>query len=613
MERFATNKNGNIDSGTEVLANNMVYLQQAKANAISNLFGDLFVEGILNTGNVDTMFKLSANNDGTFNVSIGIAYKKDVTTGLFERIAILEPSIYHNEPYGDSTYPDGRGVNQKTFDGVNSYVNTPKSTGCVQIPIPNPNVIYYVDLRYLNVCDNGNDGTGTGLTNYSIAKNEIIGSTNKRKRFYKWTNGYEIVLISNITYKQGIILGTVERSSSNVITITDTGRTDDLLINSNVFMNYFIEGSGITIIEEDGKKMLSVNVDNITTEIANNKVRVTKDGLYPYTKFTVNSGHTNNDNEPDVLLTDTVGITINFGVGTQIPLIVSPAYNDKYTILPTDTITNISSVRDYINTTYGETEGTYTVCVNNTNKDTGDLLENSILELMKKVYISKTAPSTIKGDIWIDISSEPFKAKWFNGGSWVDYHGVPLGETVVTSETITVSSFNFAKRIEDEINLKRCNLYNYNSTSEKAEISLTDNNYIKINNIEGFSFDNEGEITIDRENNILDLTSFSAVNINGNPIIRMPNFAGQVGVISHTSYSSPEGWTATNDGWVNCFVGSSGNITQSTVKINNATIISMRGNAHDTETSTYTGLFPIKKGDYMEVLGYVQVYFYPNR
>ena len=48
MEKFATNVAGNIESGTEVLSNNMVFLQDAKANSISNIYGDLFVEGILN-------------------------------------------------------------------------------------------------------------------------------------------------------------------------------------------------------------------------------------------------------------------------------------------------------------------------------------------------------------------------------------------------------------------------------------------------------------------------------------------------------------------------------------------------------------------------------------
>ena len=179
MGKFATNKNGNIDSGTEVLANNMTFLQQTKAESISNLFGDLFDEGILSG------FELSANADGTFNIGIGIGYKKDVNSGMYNRIAILEETDYHNELFGDSTYPDGRGINQKTNTGIlGEYVDTPKSTGCLNIPIPNATIIYYIDLRFLNVCDNGNNGDGLGLTNYSIAKN-IVPSTDKRKRFYK--------------------------------------------------------------------------------------------------------------------------------------------------------------------------------------------------------------------------------------------------------------------------------------------------------------------------------------------------------------------------------------------------------------------------------------------
>lgn len=574
MEKFATNKNGNIDSGTEVLANNMVFLQQAKANAISNLYNDLFTEGILNinmgsTSVVVNAFELKQGLvAGTFSVGLGIAYKKDVNTGLIERIAILEESDYVNEPFGDSTYPDGRGINQKTFDGVDAYIDTPKSSGCLNIPIPSVETIYYVDLRYVNVCDNGNDGTGLNLTNYSLAKNESVGSTNQRKRFYKWIDGYNIVLITNLAQQQGVILGTVQKDINNNITFTDTSRANDLLINSNIFMNYFIEGSGITVAEVDNKKMLSINVDDKTTEIENNKVRVTKDALYPYNKFTVNSGNKDINNEPDVLLTDSVGLTINFGVGTQTPLIVSPAYNDRYAILADDIITNISSVRDYININYGESEGTYTVCVNNTNKDNGEDLDNVQLELMKKVYISKNAPSTTKGDIWLDISVEPFRAKWFNGGSWIEYHGVPLGEVIVDSSTITVNSYNFSNQIQDQVKTKQCNIYNYNSANQVATINLDDNNFLSVQNVEG-------------------------VLVNNTQVLRTPAYTSYNRVIEGAD--AQRSWTATQNGWIYFYSVPTIN-SHLRMQINSVVFWYVRYN-WGSMPNLYMGPFPVKKGD----------------
>lgn len=574
MERFATNKNGNIDSGTEVLSNNMVFLQQAKANAISNLFGDLFTEGILNINMGSTSVPVGAFElkqgliTGTFSIGLGIAYKKDVITGLIERIAILEESSYQNEPYGDSNYPNGRGVNQKTFDGVDSYVDTPKSSGCLNIPIPNTETVYYVDLRYVNVCDNGNDGTGLNLTNYSIAKNESASSTNQRKRFYKWIDGYNVVLITNLAQQQGVILGTVQKDSNNDITFTDTNRAKNLLINSNIFMDYFLEGSGITVTEIDGKKLLSVNVDDKTTEIEDNKVKVAQDALYPYNKFTVNSGNKDINNEPDVLLTDSVGITINFGVGTQTPLIVSPAYNARYAILADDVITNISSVRDYININYSESEGTYTVCVNNTNKDNGEDLDNPQLEIMKKVYISKNAPSTTKGDIWVDVSVEPFRAKWFNGGSWIEYHGVPLGEAVVDSSTITVNSYNFSTQIQDQTKTKQCNIYNYNSTKQVATINLADNNFLSIQNVDG-------------------------ILVNNGQLLSSPAYTSYNRVIEGAD--SQRSWTATQNGWI-YFYSNPQIVGHLRMQINSVVFWYARYN-YGNMPNLYIGPFPVKKGD----------------
>lgn len=433
MERFATNKNGNIDSGTEVLANNITFLQQAKELAISNLFGDLFVEGILNTGEASTMFELTSNGDGTFSVSQGTAYKRNVSVEpmIYERISIEDA----NEEYNSAN------PSQTTFDGVDQNIPTPKSTGCKNITIPNDGVLYYVDLRYLCVCDNGNTGDGLGLNNYSIAKNQITTSTDQRKRFYKWVDGYEIVLVETTGDIQGICLGTVEKNGVDV-DITNDGRAKNLLIESRVIMDYFTSGKGIIVEtnQETNQTQLTINVDDITTEIDdNNKVRVTKDGLYPYTKFAINSGFINSYGESNVLGNTSTTVYLNFGGNPGTPLVVSPAYNDRYVITVNTGVTEISNVINEIQQYYSETaEGKYTICINNTNKDDENVtLDIPKLEIMKQVVVNKVQPTAFnKGTIWYDLSESPYKAKWYNGSSWEEYQGVPLGVITISVGSI---------------------------------------------------------------------------------------------------------------------------------------------------------------------------------
>lgn len=457
MEKFATNKNGNIDSGTEVLANNVVFLQQAKELAISNLFGDLFVEGILNTGNANTMFPITANADGTFNVGQGLAYKRNVS---------VEPMIYERIEIKDTTEEyNSANPTQTTFDGVDQNVITPKSTGCKNITIPNANITYYVDLRYLCVCDNGNNGNGLGLTNYSLAKQDYPSSTERRKRFYKWIDGYEIVLVQSTAEIQGICLGSVSKNNNDEITITEDFKTGHLLIESRVIMDYFVEGQGI-IIETinqgttNEQAVLSINVDDITTEIdEENHVRVTKDGLYPYTKFSVNSGHVNGSSEPEVVKVESVSIFLEFGGIPGTPLVVSPAYNDRYTVVFDTGVTNINNVITSIQSYYYEiANGEYIVCINNTSKEVNnEPLDVPILEIMKKIIVSTKQPNSFsKGTIWYDTNSEPCHAKWYDGSSWKEYHGVPLAKFVVDGSNITKFE-NF------EFNLNRYNISKPNS------------------------------------------------------------------------------------------------------------------------------------------------------
>lgn len=431
MERFATNKNGNIDSGTEVLANNIVFMQQAKELAISNLFGDLFFEGILNTDNEDTMFKITANSDGTFNVGQGIAYKQNVAVEpmIYERIVITDAT----EEY-DATKPQ-----QTTFDGVDQNIATPKSSGCKNIPISNVDTTYYVDLRYLSVCDNNNNGDGLSLTNYSIAKNQTLDSDNKVKRFYKWIDGYEIKLVTTVGQIQGICLGTVSKNSNNEITITDNERTGHLLINSRVFIEYFTSGQGIIITTEEGSTTLSVNVDNKTIEIEDNYVRVTKEGLYPFTKFSINSG-------PTTFLTNPQGNMVALTVAAGLdPLWINPAYDDRYSITSDDIIVALD-VQTEIQTKFSGNAGIYTICINNTDKENNnDKLSVPKLEVMYEVSGESSVPTNIAYKVYLDMSQEPYKAKWFDGSNWLEYYGVPIGlvQVSIGGSIVGLKQFDF--------------------------------------------------------------------------------------------------------------------------------------------------------------------------
>ena len=594
MERFATNKNGNIDSRTEVLANNVTFMQQAKENAISNLFGDLFVEGILNTGNEDTMFKLTANIDGTFNVSQGIAYKQNVAVEpmIYERIAIIDDTEIY-----DATKPQ-----QTTDDGTGNLVITPKSTGCKNIPIANADITYYVDLRYLSVCDN-KDSNGD-LINFSIAKNFDSTSTTQEKRFYKWIDGYQIVLVQGLQFIQGICLGSVSKNSSNQVTISYENRADSILIESSVFMDYFTSGSGITITEEEGKKQLAINVDDKTLEIEDNKVQITDDGLYSYTKFGVNSGFVDSDGSANILTT--TGIDIYLNSTANVPLTVNPAYNRQYTILPIlDNYDYIDDAGTLILSYYGETaDGIYTICINNTDKDNNnEKLDKPKLEIMKKVYVSSAEPSAIKGNIWLDISAEPFKAKWYRGDAWVEYHGVPLGRANITDTTVnSVSSNSFAKRKEKTISTKGIDFYKSDEDIiESAYIALDGNGYLNISDAIGFAFNGSGSIKAD--NNTLNI-QFSNAQIQGNPIPRLPDYAS--GIALYGSSSDLQSKTINTSGWLIAILNGG---TNSYCGINNFIY------PFDDDwglTGGHVIMFPVKAGDTLN-FRYATIKFIPYR
>lgn len=472
MKKFATNNTitdqaqGTINSSTEVLANNLTYAQDALSKGLSDIIGDIFKEGIVDSGTDLYNFYITISNNGTsdagISVGMGVGYKYSSTTRRYERIAITDTTAQYNAYLPTQT----------TYDGNGKYVSTPKSSGCANIPLSGlvANNTYWIDLQYLFVCDNGNtrssqEESSENLKNYSIAYD------GKTKRFYQWTDGYNIVLQDQYSQCQGLCLGTVVIDSNNIVTVNpNVQRAKFLTIKTETSFKYLLAGKGLSLdTNEQGYSVFNVQTDNKTISVnSQNQLQATVDTGYGYTRFAVNSGYT------DFLSVSGVSVQISFGTG--IPLVVSPAYANRYTIDTTETVgiadtyTAITYSPAVIPTGYGETPDgkIYTMCVNNTARfaedktplDEPTLLDTPILEIMKTIYVCKLDPAVnagvveyangetgcVRGDIWLDMSVQPYVTKWYDGTSWHIYHGVPLGLIYFYSGDITdYTIFDFNK------------------------------------------------------------------------------------------------------------------------------------------------------------------------
>lgn len=421
MDKFQTNVAGNIDSGTEVLSNNLTFMQNGTEKLFTDFFGNTFTTGIVNTEDANSMFPLTANTDGTFSIGVGTAYIFEPTTELYKRIEIN----LNNMAEYNSANPT-----QETHDGYSaeSTVITPKSTGCLNIPIENANVTYWIDLQYLQVCDNGNAGDGLGLKNYSIAK-KINPSDNDKKRFYQWTDGYKVVLQTGGKQNvEGICLGTVTKDSSDNVTFSYEDKTSSLLINSKMFLEYLTSGRGM-IIETNqvtNKTTISVNIDDITS-----------------LPFSINDG-------PNINFLTVVGNVIDLNVPISgKSLILHPAYLERYSV---NNSTNIEGINTQIAIQEIEGVGTtvngiYTLCINSTDKSNNNsILSKPKFEILEYIYVSDTQPTSKAYRIWLDTSSQPYRTYWYNGSNWVDYYGVPVAYMKFTNTILDgVLTFDYNK------------------------------------------------------------------------------------------------------------------------------------------------------------------------
>ena len=281
MKRFQTDISGIINSGVEVLTNNLETMQNGPEDEIMNRFTDAFTPGILSQSS-GTPFILTDTGLGNITVGSGVGYKTDSVSGKTERIAILTT---------DTTAYDATLPAQQTSDGIGGYVDTPKSSGCVGLPITDDSITYYIGIKYLRICDSN---TPLSPTNYSLHP-----VTNKRE-FYLWKDGYEIEIQTNSTLIEGLLLGNVNRTGS-VITVNMSGREYcalkpqvNLLANTNIadgvittpkLANSAVTGEKVDTsvagngLSKDFDNSLKVNVDNATIEINTDTLRVKAGGI----------------------------------------------------------------------------------------------------------------------------------------------------------------------------------------------------------------------------------------------------------------------------------------------------------------------------------------------
>lgn len=443
-KKFATNNTqtgssqGTINSSTEVLANNLTYAQDALSKGISDIIGDIFKSGIIDSGSDSENFPITVNNSGSstlasISIGMGVGYKYSEDTQRYERIAITDTTAQYYEYL----------PNQMTYDGKNS-VSTPKSSGCANINVTGltSNNTYWIDLQYLFVCDNGNTKTSTeesdgNLTNYSIAYDGIT------KRFYQWADGYKIVLQDTYEDVKGLCLGTVSIDNSfNVTVNAEQGRTQFFVAKPQLVLRNIEQGTGISVAYDDNDYIvLKVLTDGTTTEINDdNQVSVTLDARYDYTRFAINSG-------PETFLTNPESNILSLAItqGAE-PLQVSPAFAERFSVTSDMTITNIN-VPVEIQAKFGEESdvaGIYTIFVNNTDiANNNAKLTTPKIEIMRTIYAGKETPVNLKYNVWYDLSKQPYNTKWYNGSEWIEYTGVPVGLIQVGVGGVLESIYQF--------------------------------------------------------------------------------------------------------------------------------------------------------------------------
>lgn len=190
-----------FDSAARILSTVFNWLQTSSQGKTANLVVDTFQAGINNAVVGGEGFTLVP---GTSPLSVtvdgqGIAY--DINSN---RIFISS---------SDVTLYNASNVTTTTNNGLGTFISTPQSTGCVNIPLT-PSVLNYLWIDYLAT---------TNTSAYTL--NEIT----KAKIFFELTDGYNIIVttVNTPPDSASIYLGSVNAPASGIITsgaISQTGR-----------------------------------------------------------------------------------------------------------------------------------------------------------------------------------------------------------------------------------------------------------------------------------------------------------------------------------------------------------------------------------------------------
>lgn len=134
-------------------------------------------------------------------------------------------------------------------------------------------------------------------------------------------------------------------------------------------------------------------------------------------KFSINSAHLAEDGKTPDVLDGTNPTILAFKVGGEYPVLIATNAAGE-----SETFESIPSVD-----ISGYTSGLYSIFL--TLSGTAELFEAS-------VYRSLKAPSSpVINDVWL-MTFEPWASYKYNGVSWVEYDGIPLGTADITSGEI---------------------------------------------------------------------------------------------------------------------------------------------------------------------------------
>ena len=222
---------------------------------------------------------------------------------------------------------------------------------------------------------------------------DLITYINKALTGNDWNTNWQKIV-------NWLTLGTydlkVNKIETNEIENSGTFTQNGDLIADNVQANTVTANSFVG----DGSQLENIKVENI----------------FSYTPFSINSAKAN------FIVNGGTKLTFNVDDGTlHQPLIVTTANGKQITI---------TSINDY---DVSGLNGTYYIFVDE--ETNGGTVYLKTCEIFRQ----DTEPTGQNGDIWFDVSNEPFVCREKVSNNWYsdEYNKIPIGKVVVTGGTIT--------------------------------------------------------------------------------------------------------------------------------------------------------------------------------